>query len=80
MDERDTSRPISKASDRMLRGLLHEAANVLFSQAERRSALQQWGMNIAEARGVKPARLAFARKLAALLNSLWLDETAFRWA
>ena len=78
--ERDTSGHISKAGDRMLRWSLYEAANVLLSQVKRPSALQQWGRKIAEAKGAKRARVAVARKLAALLHSLWLNETEFRWA
>lgn len=78
--ERDTSGHISKAGDPMLRRTLYEAANVLLSQVKRPFALQQWGRNIAEAKGAKRARTAVARKLAALLHSLWLNETEFRWA
>lgn len=77
--ERDTSGHISKAGDPMLRWSLYEAANVLLSQVKRPFALQQWGKKIAEAKGAKRARVAVARKLAALLHSLWLNETEFRW-
>lgn len=78
--ERDTSGHISKAGDPMLRWSLYEAANVLLSQVKRPFALQQWGRKLAEAKGAKRARVAVARKLAALLHSLWLNETEFRWA
>ncbi len=78
--ERDTSGHISKAGDPMLRRALYEAANVILSQVKKPFALQQWGKKIAEAKGAKRARTAVARKLAALLHSLWLNETEFRWA
>lgn len=78
--ERDTSGHISKAGDPMLRWSLYEAANVLLSQVKRPFALQQWGRKLAETKGAKRARVAVARKLAALLHSLWLNETEFRWA
>jgi transposase len=78
--ERDTSGHISKAGDPMLRSVLYEAANIILSRVKRRFALQKWGKNIAEAKGAKRARTAVARKLAALLHSLWLNETEFRWA
>lgn len=78
--ERDTSGHISKAGDPMLRKALYEAANVTLVQVKRPFALQQWGRKIAEAKGAKRARTAVARKLAALLHSLWLNETEFRWA
>ena len=76
----------------MLRRALYEAANVILSQVKKPFALQQWGKKIAEAKGAegakgakrakraKRARTAVARKLAALLHSLWLNETEFRWA
>lgn len=78
--ERDISGHISKAGDPMLRKALYEAANVALSQVKRPFALQQWGRKMAEAKGAKRARTAVARKLAALLHSLWLNETEFRWA
>ena len=57
-----------------------EAANVALTQVKRPFALQEWGRKMAEAKGAKRARTAVARKLAALLHSLWLNETEFRWA
>lgn len=77
--ERDTSGHISKAGDPMLRKALYDAANVALSQVKRPFALQQWGRKMAEAKGPRRARTAVARKLAALLHSLWLNETEFRW-
>lgn len=64
----------------MLRRALYEAANVALSQVKRPFALQEWGRKMAEAKGAKRARTAFARQLAALLHSLRLNETEFRWA
>lgn len=78
--ERDTSGRISRAGDPMLRRALYESANIILSRVKRPFALQQWGMRIAEAKGAKHARTAVARKLAALLHTLWLNETEFRWA
>ncbi|MEW9856659.1 transposase [Novosphingobium sp. M1R2S20] len=77
--ERDTSGHISKAGDPMLRKALYEAANVALSQVNRPFALQQWGRKMAETKGARRARTAVARKLAALLHSLWLNETEFCW-
>ncbi|WP_081496715.1 transposase [Novosphingobium sp. AP12] len=78
--ERDVSGHISKAGDPMLRKALYEAANVALNQVKRPFALQAWGRKMAEAQGAKRARTAVARKLAALLHSLWLNEAEFRWA
>lgn len=78
--ERDTQGYISKAGDPMLRHSLYEAANILLARLKRPCALQTWGRKMAEAKGPKRAKIAVARKLAALLHSLWLNETEFRWA
>ncbi len=64
----------------MLRSALYEAANIILSRVKRPFELQKWGKTIAEVKGAKHARTAIARKLAALLHSLWLNETEFRWA
>ncbi len=78
--ERDTQGHISKAGDPMLRRSLYEAANIILTRVKRPFALQQWGRKMAEAKGSKRAKVAVARKLAALLHSLGLNETEFRWA
>lgn len=78
--ERDTKGRISKAGDRMLRRALYEAANSLLGRVKRECALQRWGLELAAAKGPKRARVAVARKLAALLLTLWRSETSFRWA
>jgi transposase len=78
--ERDTRGRISKAGDAMLRSALYEAANNLLSRVKRPSPLQEWGKRLAEAKGPKRARVAVARKLAALLHRLWQSEREFCWA
>jgi transposase len=78
--ERDTKGRISKAGDPMLRRALYEAANSLLGRVKRDCALRRWGLDLAAAKGPKRARVAVARKLAALLHTLWRSETEFRWA
>lgn len=78
--ERDTKGRISKAGDPMLRRALYEAANSLLGRVKRDCALRRWGLDLAAAKGPKRARVAVARKLAALLHTLWRSETDFRWA
>ena len=78
--ERDHKGRISKAGDPMLRKTLYEAANVMLGRLKRPCALRDWGLKLAETKGVKRARVAVARKLAILLHRLWLSETDFRWA
>jgi transposase len=77
--ERDTKGRISKAGDPMLRHALYEAANSLLGRVKRDCALRRWGQELAAAKGAKRARVAVARKLAALLHTLWRSETSFRW-
>lgn len=36
-------------------------------------------MQVAKRRGMAPARIAVARKLAAILHRMWGDGTEFRW-
>ena len=77
--ERDYNGRISKAGDPMLRSALYEAANSLLVRVKRPFALQTWGRKLAESKGHKRARVAVARKLAALLHRLWRSETEFSW-
>jgi transposase len=78
--ERDHKGHISKAGDAMLRHALYEAANSVLSRLKRPCALADWGKRLAETKGPKRARIAVARKLAALLHMLWQSETDYRWA
>lgn len=77
--ERDSKGRISKAGDPMLRRALYESANSLLGRVKRDCALRRWGLELAAAKGAKRARVAVARKLAALLHTLWRSETDFRW-
>jgi transposase len=77
--ERDYNGRISKAGDPMLRSALYEAANNLLVRVKRPFALQAWGRKLAETKGHKRARVAVARKLAALLHKLWQSEEEFCW-
>jgi transposase len=78
--ERDTKGRISKAGDPMLRHALYEAANSLLARVKRSCALRTWGLALSEAKGAKRARVAVARKLAALLHKLWRSEVSFQWS
>ena len=40
---------------------------------------EPWGMQVAKRRGVARARVAVARKLAAILHRMWADGPEFRW-
>jgi transposase len=77
--ERDVSGRISKCGDRLTRSYLYEAANVLLTRVERWSFLKAWTFRLAKRSGAKKAKVALARKLAALLHRLWRDGTTFSW-
>ncbi|WP_443750164.1 hypothetical protein [Asticcacaulis solisilvae] len=62
-----------------MRHALYEAANNLLCRVKRPFALQTWGKALALAKGGKRARVAVARKLAALLHKLWLSGERFDW-
>jgi transposase len=77
--ERDHKGHISKAGDPMLRHALYEAANSILARLKRPCALGDWGKRLATSKGPKRARVAVARKLAALLHKLWQSDTEFCW-
>ncbi len=52
---------------------------VVLTRTTRWSALKAWAMRIAKKRGLKRARVAFARKLAVIMHRMWLDGSEFRW-
>ena len=78
--EVDYNGRISKCGDAMVRTLLHEAANALLTRCARYSALKAWAMRITKIRGLKRAKVALARKLAVIMQRMWLDGSEFRWS
>ena len=70
---------ISKVGDAMVRSALYEAANAMLSRPTRFSTLKRWAMQVAKRRGLKRAKVALARKLAAVLHRMWVDGTEFHW-
>ncbi len=69
---------ISKCGDGLTRSYLFEAANVLH-QGRALVVAEGLGHAAGERSGAKKAKVALARKLAALLHRLWQDGTTFRW-
>jgi hypothetical protein len=71
---RVSSRPLKdllirfRGGDRLTRFYLFEAASVLLSVVKRWSVLKAWGMRLAKRIGIKKAKTAVARKLAAVLH------------
>jgi hypothetical protein len=64
----------------MTRKHLYEAAAVLLTRTTSFSALKAWGLRVAKTAGFKKARVAVARKLAAVLHAMWKTNTKFRWS
>jgi transposase len=77
--ERDPQLRITKAGDSFLRRLLVSAAQYILGSFAPDSALRQWGLR--KAAGGKAAKrkavVAVARKLCALLHSLWRNGTTY---
>jgi transposase len=62
---------ITKQGDRLLRWLLTEAANSILTRVKQSFPLREWGLRLAEKKGLAKAKVAVARKLAELLFTLW---------
>jgi len=77
--ETDRVGAISKAGDPAARVALFEAAHVLLIRVAKWSALKAWGIRVAQRRGAKRAKVALARKLAAILHRMWVSATDFRY-
>lgn len=75
----DWSGRIPKCGDRVVRGLLFEAASTLISGVARLSALKGWGIRLAGRRGIAKAVVAAAREPAVLMLSLWKNRAGFKW-
>jgi len=69
---------ISRCGDEMMRGVLYEAAQAMM-RSKKWSWLKAWAMQIARRRGMKKAIVALARRLAVIMNRIWVDGTEFRW-
>jgi len=68
---------ITKHGNRQARWALSMAASVLLGVAKKQSALRTWGLEVAERRGRKTAVVAVARKLSAILWSMWKNQKPF---
>ena len=77
--ETDVAGGISRVGDAMARTALYEAAQSILTRTMRFSALKRWAMEVAKRRGMRRAKVALARKLAAVLHRMWVDGTEFRW-
>src|SRR4051794_31353203 len=77
--ETDVQGGISRCGDELARTALYEAARSLLIRSRRWSTLRAWGVRVAKRRGLARARVAVARKLAAILHRMWADGSEFRW-
>ncbi len=68
---------ISKCGDEMMRVMLYEAAQIMLVRGEVVLA-QGLGHEDRQARGMKKAIVALARRLAVIMHRIWVDGTEFR--
>src|SRR5436189_2552718 len=78
--EVDWTGRISKCGDAMLRSYLFEAAGVLLTRVPKWSAVKAWWVRLAKRNGLRKAKVAVARKLAIILQRMWIDGTEFSWS
>jgi transposase len=71
---------ITRDGDGLLRGYLVEAAHVLLTRKRSSCRLKRWGLKLARKKGHGKARVAVARKLAALLHHLWITGELYQAA
>jgi transposase len=71
---------ITKEGDGMLQSYLVEAAHVLLTRKRESCRLKKWGLKLAKKKGHGKARVAVARKIAALLHHLWMTGETYRAA
>lgn len=73
----DVTGRISKCGDREVRTALYEAANIILTRPVRGSQLKSWAARLACRAGMKKAKVALARKLAAIMHRMLADGTCF---
>jgi len=59
--------------------LLYECANNIIAILKKPCALKAWAERLQDRVGTKKARVALARKLAALMYKLWVEERSVDW-
>lgn len=68
---------ITKQGDKLVRWLLIESASCLLTRTKTTCSLKEWGLRLAEKKGLSKAKVAVARRLAILLFTLWRDGSQF---
>lgn len=68
---------ITKQGDGLLRWLLVECAHVLLYRSKGAHPLKEWGLMLAEKKGMAKAKVAVARKLACLLHAVWVSGVPY---
>lgn len=75
--ELDWTGRITKQGDSTVRKLLYEAANSILTRAKSTFALKSWALKVAKRRGLRKARVAFARRLAVIMHAMLTAGTLF---
>lgn len=77
--EIDDQGRVSRCGEELARTALYEAAHSLLTRSKTWSSLKVWGLGIAKRRGMARARVVVARKIAVILNRMWIDGEEFRF-
>jgi transposase len=75
--ETDVTGRLSKIGDHDVRVALYEAAPVIRTRAVKGSDLKRWALGVARRAGMRTAKVALARKLAAVLHRMLADGPNF---
>jgi len=59
--------------------VLYEAAQTMLTRSTPFSTLKHWALEVSKRRGMRRAEIVLARKLATVLQRMWVDGTEFRW-
>ncbi len=75
--ESDYSGGVSRLGDKMVRTALYQAAFSMVVASKSKCALRAWAVRLREQKGLRPACVALARKLAVILHRLWVTGRDF---
>jgi transposase len=75
--ETDVTDRLSKCGDQKVRTALYEPANISLTRPLKGAQLKGWTAKVACRAGMKKAKVALARKLAAVMHRMLSDGTCF---
>lgn len=76
----DIDNGTGRIGDAMVRRAMFEALHIILTRTMWLSTPKRRAMEVAQRRGMKRARVAFARKRAVVSHRMWNEVAMFRWA